>query len=93
VPRFALPDKLRTRTVARVVPSQLVKGKRAMRTASSWVVSVIDDALPKFGTMATALIVFFGILLLVFFVAGYASGWIARPADHRDPPRTRRTCS
>jgi len=49
-----------------------------MRTASSWG-SVIDDALPKFGTMATALIVFFAILLIVFFVAGYASGWIAKP--------------
>jgi alpha-glucoside transport system permease protein len=49
-----------------------------MRTATDWN-SVIQDALPKFGTALTALIVFFGILLVVFFVAGRATGRFARP--------------
>jgi alpha-glucoside transport system permease protein len=53
-------------------------GKRAMRTSTDWN-SVLQDALPKFGTALTALIVFFGILLIVFFVAGRASGRFVRP--------------
>ena len=49
-----------------------------MRTSTDWN-GVLQDALPKFGVAATALIVFFGILLLVFLAAGYATGKIVRP--------------
>jgi len=49
-----------------------------MRISTDWN-SVLQDALPKFGTALTAVVVFFAILLLVFLAAGYASGRIARP--------------
>jgi alpha-glucoside transport system permease protein len=49
-----------------------------MRTSTDWN-AVLQDALPKFGTAATALIVFFALLLLIFLAAGYAAGKIARP--------------
>jgi len=49
-----------------------------MRTSTDWN-TVLQDALPKFGVAATAIIVFFGILLLVFLAAGYATGKIVRP--------------
>ena len=49
-----------------------------MRTASTWS-TVIDDAIPKFGTMAGALLIFFAILLIVFFLAGFVSGRISKP--------------
>jgi alpha-glucoside transport system permease protein len=53
-------------------------GMRAMRTSTDWN-GVLHDALPKFGTAATAIIIFFAILLLIFLAAGYAAGKIARP--------------
>jgi alpha-glucoside transport system permease protein len=65
-------------TVRLVAISTDSSGKRAMRTATDWA-GVLDDALPKFGTAATALIVFFAVLLLIFLAAGYASGKLARP--------------
>jgi alpha-glucoside transport system permease protein len=38
-----------------------------------------DDALVKFGNAAGAVVVFVAVLLLVFFVAGRASGRISKP--------------
>ncbi len=63
-----------------IVPEGVnVSGSLSLQVTGSVIGDVVSDALPKLGTMATSLAVFFAILLIIFFAASRARGRAQTP--------------